>query len=139
MSQARTNSLLTPRTQPRILARLTTGALVRRTNVSIKMGKPVGPIALMTFPILARQIEVRQVEVHKGALENNHTQTFSSLHPDKKVLKGLEDIEVDDIEGRIVEYGSPVPRRFLDHPHGCRIRFGHDSSSFKVQASGTGL
>jgi hypothetical protein len=52
MSQARTNSLLTPRTQPRILARLTTGALVRRTNVSIKMGKPVGPIALMTFPIL---------------------------------------------------------------------------------------
>jgi len=56
-----------------------------------------------------------------------------------QVLKGLEDIGVDDIEGRIVEYGSPVPRRFLDHPHRCRIRFGHDSSSFKVQASGTGL
>jgi len=33
MSQARTNSLLTPLTQPRIFAMLTTGDLVRRTNV----------------------------------------------------------------------------------------------------------
>ena len=32
MSQARTNSLLTPRTQPRIFAMLTTGDLVRRTK-----------------------------------------------------------------------------------------------------------
>src|SRR2546429_6153109 len=40
MSQARTNSLLTPRTQPRIFAMLTTGDLVRRTNVSIRIGRP---------------------------------------------------------------------------------------------------
>jgi hypothetical protein len=38
MPQARTNSLLTPRTQLRIFAILTTGDLVRRTNVSIRIG-----------------------------------------------------------------------------------------------------
>src|SRR5438067_543076 len=43
MSQARTNSLLTPRTQPRIFAMLTTGDLVRRTNVSIRIGRPEAP------------------------------------------------------------------------------------------------
>jgi hypothetical protein len=46
---------------------------------------------------------VRQVEVWNRALENNHTQGLGRLHPDKKVLEGLEDIRVDDIEGRIVE------------------------------------
>ena len=57
------------------------------------------------------------VEVRKSAFENNDAQTLSRLHADKKVLEGLEDIPVDDIEGRIVEYGSPVPRCFLNHPH----------------------
>jgi hypothetical protein len=52
MSQARTNSLLTPRTQPRIFAMLTTGDLVRRTNVSIRIGRPEAPRAVMMFPIL---------------------------------------------------------------------------------------
>jgi len=52
MSQARTNSLLTPRTQPRIFAILTTGDLVRRTNVSIRIGRPEAPTAVMMFPIL---------------------------------------------------------------------------------------
>src|SRR6202166_3508765 len=50
MSQARTNSLLTPRAQPRIFAMLTTGDFVSRTNVSIKMGRPEAPIAVMMFP-----------------------------------------------------------------------------------------
>ena len=52
MSQARTNSLLTPRTQPRIFAMLTTGDLVKRTNVSIRIGRPEAPTAVMMFPIL---------------------------------------------------------------------------------------
>ena len=52
MSQARTNSLLAPRTQPRIFAMLTTGDRVRRTNVSIKMGRPEGPTAVVMFPVL---------------------------------------------------------------------------------------
>src|SRR6266699_133038 len=79
---------------------------------------------------LARQIEVRQVEVRNRALEYNDTQGLSVIHPDKKVLEGLKDIRIDDIEGRIVEYDPPVRTRFLDHPHGCcRIRFGHGSSS----------
>src|SRR5437867_1718290 len=41
-----------PRTQPRILAMLTTGDLVRRTNVSIRIGRPEAPTAVMMFPIL---------------------------------------------------------------------------------------
>src|SRR2546430_751477 len=52
MSQARTNSLLTPLTQPRIFAMLTTGDLVRRTNVSIRTGRPEATTAVMMFPIL---------------------------------------------------------------------------------------
>src|SRR6266478_3904568 len=52
MSQARTNSLLPPRTQPRIFAILTTGDFVRRTNVSIRIGRPDGPTAVVMFPML---------------------------------------------------------------------------------------
>jgi hypothetical protein len=52
MSQASTNSLLAPRTQPRIFARLTTGDLVRGTNVSIRIGRPESPTAVVTFPVL---------------------------------------------------------------------------------------
>jgi hypothetical protein len=52
MSQVRTNSLLTPRTQPRIFAMLTTGDLVRRTNVSTRIGRPEGPTAVVMFPVL---------------------------------------------------------------------------------------
>ena len=52
MSQARTNSLLPPRTQPRIFAILTTGDFVRRTNVSIRIGRPEGPTAVVMFPVL---------------------------------------------------------------------------------------
>jgi hypothetical protein len=52
MSQARTNSLLAPRTQPLIFARLTTGDLVKRTNVSVRIGRPEGPTAVVMFPIL---------------------------------------------------------------------------------------
>jgi hypothetical protein len=48
MSQARTNSLLTPRTQPRIFAMLTTGDLVRRTNVSMRIGSPEGPTEVVS-------------------------------------------------------------------------------------------
>src|SRR5579862_7546731 len=87
---------------------------------------------------IARQIEVRQVEVRNRALENNDTQGLSGIHPDKKVLEGLEDIRIDDIEGRIVEYDSPVRTRFLDHPQGCRrIGFGHGSSSLNFKLSRT--
>jgi hypothetical protein len=43
MSQARRNSLDTPRARPRIFAMLTTGDLVRRTNVSSSDGRPEGP------------------------------------------------------------------------------------------------
>ena len=48
----KTYSLLTPRTQPRIFAMLTTGDLVRRTKVSIRIGRPEAPTAVMMFPIL---------------------------------------------------------------------------------------
>ena len=52
MSQARASSLLTPRTQPRIFAMLTTWGLVRRTKVSIRIGRPEGPTAVVIFPVL---------------------------------------------------------------------------------------
>jgi hypothetical protein len=52
LAQSRTNSLLTPRTQPRIFAMLTTGDLVSRTNVSIRIGSPEGPTAVVMFPVL---------------------------------------------------------------------------------------
>src|SRR5258706_12777516 len=52
MSQASTNSLLPPRTQPRIFAKLTTEDLVRRTKVSIRIGRPEGPTAVVMFPVL---------------------------------------------------------------------------------------
>jgi len=42
----------TPRTQPRIFAMLATGDLVRRTNVSIRIGRPEGPTAVVMFPVL---------------------------------------------------------------------------------------
>ena len=90
------------------------------------------------FPSLACQIEVRQVEVRNRALENNDTQTLGRFHPDKKILEGLEDVPVHDVEGRIVEYDPPVRRRFLDDPYGCRIRFGHGPSSFKLRAGRCG-
>jgi hypothetical protein len=51
MSQARTNSLLAPLTQPRIFAMLTTAHLVRRTNVSIRIGRPEGPTAVVMLPV----------------------------------------------------------------------------------------
>src|SRR3984893_3877485 len=41
---------------------------------------------------LARQIEVRQVEVRNRALENNDAQGLSAIHPDNKVLESLENI-----------------------------------------------
>ncbi len=52
ISQASTNSLLTPRAQPRIFAMLTTGDLVRRTNVSVRIGRPEGPTAVVMLPVL---------------------------------------------------------------------------------------
>jgi hypothetical protein len=57
MSQARTDSLLAPRTQPRIFATLTTGDLVRRTNVSIRIGRPEGPTGVVMFPVLPVKAE----------------------------------------------------------------------------------
>ena len=51
MSQARMNSLLTPRAQPRIFAMLTTRDLVRWTNVSNSIGRPEGPTAVVMIPV----------------------------------------------------------------------------------------
>ncbi len=80
---------------------------------------------------------MRQVEVGNCALENNDAQALGRIHSDKKVLEGLEDVRVDDVERRIVEYDSPVRRRFLDNPHGCRLsRFGHGSSSLNFNRAG---
>jgi hypothetical protein len=69
ISQARTNSLLTPRTQPRIYAMVTTGDLVRRTNVSVRIGRPEGP----TAAFLPGQIKVGKVELRIRALEYHDT------------------------------------------------------------------
>ena len=41
------------------------------------MGKPEGPQSRHDVPELAREIEVRQVEVGKRALEHNHPQSLS--------------------------------------------------------------
>ncbi len=69
---------------------------------------------------------MRQVEVGNCALENNDAQALGRIHSDKKVLEGLEDVRVDDVEWRIVEYYPPVRRRFFDDPHRrSRIRFRH--------------
>jgi hypothetical protein len=40
------------RTQPLIFAMLTTGDVVRRTKVSIRIGRPEGPTALVMLPVL---------------------------------------------------------------------------------------
>src|SRR5882724_12265874 len=96
--------------------------------------KPGSSDSCGDVPNLASQIEVRQVEVGNCALENNDAQALGRIHSDKKVLEGLEDVRVDDVERRIVEYDSPVRRRFLDNPHGCRLsRFGHGSSSLNFK------
>src|ERR1700760_3895379 len=90
-------------------------------------GEARGSQSRHDVPELAREIEVRQIKVGKRTLEYNHPQSFSHLHPDKKVLKSLKNIPIDDIEGWMVEHRSPVPRCLLNHSDRCRIRIGHDS------------
>jgi hypothetical protein len=53
-------------------------------------------------------------------------QALGRIHSDKKVLEGLEDVRVNNVERWVVEYYPPVRRGFFDHPHRCRcIRFRH--------------
>src|SRR5258706_380299 len=59
MSHARTNSLPTPRTRPRIFAMLTIEDLGRRTNVSIRIGRPEGPAALIRPRIGVHRVLLR--------------------------------------------------------------------------------
>jgi len=81
--------------------------------------------------------EAPTAEVRNRALEDNDTQILAGVHPNKQILEGLEDVRVDDVERRIVEYDSPVRRRFLDNPHGRRLsRFGHGSSSLDFNRAG---
>src|SRR5579862_2532667 len=77
-------------------------------------------------PEFPRQIEVRQVKVGNCALENNDAQALGRIHSDKKVLEGMEDVRVNNVEGWVVEYYPPVRRHFFDDPHRrCHIRFRH--------------
>ena len=112
MSQARTNSLLAPRTQPRIFAILTTGDLVIRTNVSIRIWRPEAPTAVSDVPSLAGQIKVGEVEVRICALEYDYTQARGGVHPNEQMLEGFEDGCVHDVKRRIVEYNPPVRKAF---------------------------
>src|SRR5881628_2596537 len=114
MSQARTNSLLTPRTQPRIFAMLTTGDLVRRTNVSMRIGRPD---SCGDVPRLAGQIKVGKIEVRIRALEYDDTQARTGVHSSDNILESFEYGSVYDVERWIFEPNPPVRRRFLDDPH----------------------
>src|SRR5580693_5198133 len=116
MSQARTNSLLPPRTQPRIFAILTTGDFVRRTNVSIRIGRPEGPTAVVMF--LAGQIKVGEIEIGNRALEHDDAQPLTGVHPKKQILEASKGRRVQNVERRIIEHDPPVGRRFLDDPDG---------------------
>jgi hypothetical protein len=86
MSQARTNSLLTPRTQPRIFAMLTTPDLVRRTNVSIRIGRPVAPTAVIMFPTLPVKSQVGKVKLGIRALEYYDPQARAGVHSREQTL-----------------------------------------------------
>src|SRR5579862_3891516 len=59
------------------------------------------------------QIEVRQIEIGNCALENNDAQALGRIHSDEKILEGLEDVRVNNVEWRIVEYYPPVRGRFF--------------------------
>jgi hypothetical protein len=107
MSQARTNSLLTPRAQH-------------------QNGQARSADSRHDVPEFPRQIKVRQVEVRDRALENNDAQALARIHSDKKVLEGLEDIRVNNVERWVVEYYPPVRRHFFDDPQWrSRFRFRH--------------
>src|SRR5712671_2688916 len=113
MSQARTNSLPTPRTRPRILAMLTIGDLVRRTNVSIRAGRP-GGFDEAEAPRHVGQIEVGKVEVGIRALEYDDTKAGAGVHSSEQILEVFEHSGADDVEGRVVEHDPLVRRCLLD-------------------------
>ena len=117
MSQARTNSLLAPLTQPRIFAMLTTADLVRRTNVSIRIGRPEGPTAVVMLPVFP-SIKVGKVEVRTRALEHDDTKAGARVHASELVLKVFEYGGVCNVERGIIEYNPPIGGRFLDHARG---------------------
>jgi hypothetical protein len=56
---------------------LTTGDRVRRTNVSIRIGSPEGPTAVVMFP---GQIKVGEVELRARALEYHDAQALTDFH-----------------------------------------------------------
>jgi len=116
MSQARTNSLLTPRTQPRIFAMLTTGDLVRRTNVSIRIGRPEGPTAVVMFP------SCRSNQSGQGRSQDSRSRIqrhagSGGIHSSEEILEPFEYGGVYNVERRVFEQNPPVRRRFLDDPH----------------------
>src|SRR5713226_10059311 len=130
MSQARTNSLPTPRTRPRIFAMLTIGDLVRRTNVSIRIGRPEGP-AVLTRPRLpgrSAKSKWARVEVGIRALEHDDPKARAGVHSSEQILQACEHAGANDVERWVIEHNPPVRRRFLDDPHLCR-GFSHDSRS----------
>ena len=106
--------LYTPRTQPRILAILTTGDLVRRTNLSIRIGRPEGPTAVMMFPILP-SIKVGKVRLGVRAFEYDDPQARAGVHSREQILEGFEYAVVYDVERRVIEHIPPVRGRFLDN------------------------
>ena len=96
---------------------LTTGDLVRRTNVSVRIGRPGRPDSCGDVPRLAGQIKVGEVELRIRALEYYDTQARAGVHSSEQILEAFEYGGVYNVERRIVEYNPPVGRRFLDDPH----------------------
>jgi hypothetical protein len=58
---------------------LTTGDLVRRTKVSIRIGRPEDPTVVVMFARLAGQIKVGEVELRIRAFQHYDTQARAGV------------------------------------------------------------
>src|ERR1700738_4737634 len=67
-------------------------------------------------PELSCQVEVAEVEVLHRALEHDDAEVLARIDTAEQVLKTLIHCVVDNIEGGIVEYHSPVGGSLLAHP-----------------------
>jgi hypothetical protein len=76
-------------------------------------------------PELSCQVEVAEVEVFHRALEHDDAEVLARIDTAEQVLQTLIHCVVDNIEGGIVEYHSPVGGSLLDHPQRGRYR-SHD-------------
>jgi hypothetical protein len=99
---------------------LTTEDLVRRTNVSVRIGSPERTDSCGDVAGLPCQIKVGEVKVRIRALEHDDTKARAVVHASEQILEVFEYGRVYNVERGIIEYNPPIRGRFLDHAHGRR-------------------